>query len=146
LRWRVTSGLKRIPLNEDSRMLSYLPLSHVVERALVEHGQLATGMHVYFAESLETFTADLQRARPTVFFSVPRLWVKFQQGISAKMPPRSWTACSRSRSWAASCARRCSPRWACRTASFAAGGAAPMPPELLRWYGRWAWTWPRSTA
>ena len=43
-------------------------------------------MRVYFAESLETFTADLQRARPTVFFSVPRLWVKFQQGVQAKMP------------------------------------------------------------
>jgi long-subunit acyl-CoA synthetase (AMP-forming) len=36
---------------------------------------------VFFAESLDTFTADLQRARPTVFFSVPRLWVKFQQGV-----------------------------------------------------------------
>jgi long-chain acyl-CoA synthetase len=69
-------------------MLSYLPLSHVVERALVEHGQLATGMHVYFAESLDTFTTDLQRARPTVFFSVPRLWVKFQQGMLAKMPQK----------------------------------------------------------
>ena len=86
--WSVQSGLKRVPaINHDARMLSYLPLSHVAERTLVEHGQLATGMHVYFAESLETFTADLQRARPTVFFSVPRLWVKFQQGIGAKMPP-----------------------------------------------------------
>jgi long-subunit acyl-CoA synthetase (AMP-forming) len=37
-------------------MLSYLPLSHVAERTLVEHGLLATGMHVFFAESLETFT------------------------------------------------------------------------------------------
>ena len=40
-----------------------------------------------FAESLDTFAADLQRARPTIFFSVPRLWVKFQQGIHHKMPP-----------------------------------------------------------
>ena len=85
--WGVASGLKRVPHRQNARMLSYLPLSHVAERTLVEHGLLATGMHVYFAESLETFTADLQRARPTVFFSVPRLWVKFQQGISAKMPP-----------------------------------------------------------
>ena len=68
-------------------MLSYLPLAHVAERSLVEHALLATGMHVFFAESLETFTADLQRARPTVFFSVPRLWVKFRQAVDAKMPP-----------------------------------------------------------
>jgi len=72
----VQDGLKRVPLRQDSRMLSYLPLAHVVERALVEHGQLYTGMRVYFAESLETFAADLQRARPTIFFSVARLWVK----------------------------------------------------------------------
>ena len=36
----------------------------------------------------ETFARDLQRARPTIFFSVPRLWVKFQQGVHAQMPPQ----------------------------------------------------------
>jgi long-chain acyl-CoA synthetase len=92
--WGVQSGLKRMSwLNQSARMLSYLPLSHVAERTLVEHGLLATGMHVFFAESLETFAADLQRARPTVFFSVPRLWVKFQQGVSAKMPPAKLKRC-----------------------------------------------------
>ena len=84
--WAVRTGLKRIPADGNTRMLSYLPLSHVVERALVEHGQLATGMHVYFAESLDTFAADMRRARPTVFFSVPRLWVKFQHAVQARMP------------------------------------------------------------
>ena len=91
----------------DARMLSYLPLAHVAERALVEHGLLATGMHVFFAESLDTFAADLQRARPTVFFSVPRLWVKFQQGVHAKMPPAKLQRLLRIPIVAASCARRC---------------------------------------
>jgi long-chain acyl-CoA synthetase len=85
--WALATGLRRVPLGSDARMLSYLPLAHVAERSLVEHALLATGMHVYFAESLDTFTADMQRARPTVFFSVPRLWVKFQQAVDAKMPP-----------------------------------------------------------
>ncbi len=31
---------------------------------------------------------DMQRARPTVFFSVPRLWVKFQQAVLHKMPQK----------------------------------------------------------
>ena len=84
--WSITSGLKRVKLDSSGRMLSYLPLAHVAERMLVEHGLLATGMHVFFADSLETFVSDIQRARPTVFFSVPRLWVKFQQGVQAKMP------------------------------------------------------------
>ena len=82
--WAIDSGLRRITLGADARMLSYLPLAHVAERALVEHGLLASGMHLFFAESLQTFARDLQRARPTTFFSVPRLWVKFQQGIHAQ--------------------------------------------------------------
>ena len=39
-------------------------------------------------ESLKTFPADLRRATPTVFISVPRLWVKFQSGVHAKLPPK----------------------------------------------------------
>ena len=125
----VEQGLQRVPLREDGRMLSYLPLSHVVERALVEHGQLATGMHVYFAESLDTFAADLQRARPTVFFSVPRLWVKFQQGVQAKMPPAKLDLLLKLPDpRAASCARRSWARWACRTAS-----SPPAAPRRCRW-------------
>ncbi len=83
--WALVAGLKRIPMFSADRILSYLPLAHLVERVLVEHGWLNTGMQVFFAESLDTFTADMQRARPTIFFSVPRLWVKFQQGAHHKM-------------------------------------------------------------
>jgi long-chain acyl-CoA synthetase len=53
--WAVQTAIKRVPLSGSTRMLSYLPLAHVVERALVEFGQLESGMHVYFAETLQTF-------------------------------------------------------------------------------------------
>src|SRR3546814_4431040 len=72
----------------DERVLSYLPLAHVAERIGVEGNSLYHGFRVYFAESLDTFARDLQRARPTVFFSVPRLWIKFQQAVFAKLPKR----------------------------------------------------------
>jgi long-chain acyl-CoA synthetase len=134
--WAVQTGLKRIPLRNDSRMLSYLPLSHVVERALVEHGLLATGMHVYFAESLDTFTADLQRARPTVFFSVPRLWVKFKQGIGAKMPPAKLDRLLRIPILRGIVKKKILSALGLQECLFAAGGAAPMPLELLQWYAR----------
>jgi long-chain acyl-CoA synthetase len=130
----VQTGLKRVPLVESSRMLSYLPLSHVVERTLVEHGQLATGMHVYFAESLDTFTKDLQRARPTVFFSVPRLWVKFQQGISAKMPPAKLERLLKIPILSGIVKKKILTALGLQDCTFAAGGAAPMPEQLLRWY------------
>jgi long-chain acyl-CoA synthetase len=135
--WSTQSGLKRLPMvNQDSRMLSYLPLSHVAERTLVEHGQLATGMHIYFAESLETFTADLQRARPTVFFSVPRLWVKFQQGINAKMPPAKLDRLLKIPILRGIVRKKILTALGLQDCTFAAGGAAPMPPDLLRWYNK----------
>ncbi len=135
--WGVASGLKRVPaINSNARMLSYLPLSHVAERTLVEHGLLATGMHVYFAESLETFTADLQRARPTVFFSVPRLWVKFQQGIGAKMPPAKLDRLLKIPILRGIVRKKILTALGLQDCTFAAGGAAPMPPDLLRWYNK----------
>jgi long-chain acyl-CoA synthetase len=134
--WGIQAGLKRVPLDSNARMLSYLPLSHVAERALVEHGLLATGMSVYFAESLDTFTADLQRARPTAFFSVPRLWVKFQQGIGAKMPPAKLNRMLKIPILGGIVRKKILTALGLQDCTFAAGGAAPMPPDLLRWYNK----------
>ena len=132
----VTSGLKRVPIDSSARMLSYLPLAHVAERTLVEHGILATGMHVFFAESLETFAADLQRARPTVFFSVPRLWVKFRQTISAKMPPAKLDLMLKIPILGGIVRKKILTALGLQECTWAAGGAAPMPPDLLRWYNK----------
>ncbi|MFI4930209.1 MAG: AMP-binding protein [Burkholderiales bacterium] len=135
--WSMRAALSRVTaINESARMLSYLPLSHVAERTLVEHGLLATSMHVYFAESLDTFTADLQRARPTLFFSVPRLWVKFQQGVHAKMPPKKLQRLLRLPLIGRIVRKKVLTAIGLQDCEFAAGGAAPMPPELLRWYNR----------
>ncbi len=134
--WAIDSGVKRIPLSGEDRMLSYLPLAHVVERMLVEHGWLRTGMHVYFAESLDTFAADLQRARPTIFFSVPRLWVKFQQGIHAKMPPAKLNRLLGIPILGGIVRRKVMKALGLDQCKFAAGGAAPMPMALLQWYSQ----------
>ena len=134
--WGVQTGLKRVPIDSGARMLSYLPLSHVAERTLVEHGLLATGMHVFFAESLDTFTSDLQRAKPTVFFSVPRLWVKFQQGINHKMPPAKLDRLLKIPILGGIVRKKVLTALGLQECTWAAGGAAPMPPELLRWYNK----------
>ena len=134
--WALDRGLQRIPLSQEDRMLSYLPLAHVVERMLVEHGWLRTAMHVYFAESLDTFAADLQRARPTVFFSVPRLWVKFQQGVHHKMPPAKLQRLLGIPLIGSLVRKKVKKALGLDQCSFAAGGAAPMPMALLQWYGK----------
>jgi long-chain acyl-CoA synthetase len=132
--WAMQAARKRVPFEGDSRILSYLPLAHVAERTLVEHGLLASGMRVFFAESLDTFNADLQRARPTVFFSVPRLWVKFQQGVHAKMPPEKLARLLRLPIIKGIVGKKVRTALGLDQCQFAAGGAAPMPPELLSWY------------
>jgi long-chain acyl-CoA synthetase len=123
-------------MTERDRMLSYLPLAHVVERTLVEHGWLRTGMQVYFAESLDTFAADLQRARPTIFFSVPRLWVKFQHGVHHKMPPAKLNRLLSIPIIGGLVRRKVLKALGLDQCTFAAGGAAPMPVALLAWYRR----------
>ena len=132
--WALEQGIKRITMTEHDRMLSYLPLAHVVERVLVEHGWLRTGMHLYFAESLDTFAADLQRARPTIFFSVPRLWVKFQQGVHHKMPPAKLSRLLSIPLIGGLVRRKVQKALGLDQCRIAAGGAAPMPVALLAWY------------
>jgi long-chain acyl-CoA synthetase len=135
--WSVRAGLSRVEaINQNSRLLSYLPLAHVAERTLVEHGLLRTGVHLYFAESLETFAADLQRARPTAFFSVPRLWVKFQQGVHAKIPPAKLQRLLKLPIIGRVVRRKLLTALGLQDCEFALGGAAPMPTDLLHWYRR----------
>ena len=130
----IAQGLERIPLNESDRMLSYLPLSHIAERGLVEHMLLATGMHVFFAESQETFAQDIQRARPTFFFSVPRLWLKFREGVHAKIPPKKLAVLLKIPLLNRLVQKKILTALGLDQCRVAAGGAAPMPAELMRWY------------
>ncbi len=132
--WAIGRGVDSVHMTQSDRMLSYLPLAHVVERVLVEHGWLATGMHVFFAESLETFTTDLQRARPTIFFSVPRLWVKFQHGVHHKLPPAKLDRLLSIPLIGALVRHKVKKALGLDQCRFAAGGAAPMPVSLLAWY------------
>ena len=70
----------------DDRMVSYLPLAHIAERALSEANAIHSGMHMLFVERLDTLLDDLRRARPTILFSVPRVLIKFKNGVEAKIP------------------------------------------------------------
>jgi long-chain acyl-CoA synthetase len=73
-------------LTDKERFFSYLPLSHIAERMLVEMGGLYSGATISFAESLDLFAANLKDTKPTIFLAVPRIWTKFQMGILGKMP------------------------------------------------------------
>ncbi len=74
--WAVDSLLEAIPHNEDDELLSFLPLSHIVERLISIAAPLRCGHTVSFTENLDTVLVNLQEIRPTVFFAVPRIWEK----------------------------------------------------------------------
>ena len=122
---------------DDNRILSYLPLAHVFERAWVEAMSMVDGKtHVFFSESLDTFVADLNRARPTTFISVPRLWLKFQQGVFAKMPPKKLNRLLSIPILSGIVKRKVLKNLGLDQALLAGSGSAPIPAELISWYQR----------
>ena len=119
------------------RVLSYLPLAHIFERAWIECAGLVRGRgHVFFAESLDTFLQDLQRARPTVFISVPRLWLKFQQGVFSKMPAKKLDFLLSVPLLGKIVARKVLTQLGLNEVVLAGSGSAPIPPALIAWYRR----------
>jgi long-chain acyl-CoA synthetase len=126
-------------LGKDStnRMLSYLPLAHVFERAFVESFSFLNGKcHIFFAETLDTFVKDLNRAKPTLFISVPRLWLKFQQGVSAKMPPAKLNLLLSIPLLNKIVAKKVLTGLGLDQVKLAGSGSAPLPPALIHWYRR----------
>jgi long-subunit acyl-CoA synthetase (AMP-forming) len=118
----------------EDRMLSYLPLAHVFERFCVETQGLRSGMQLFFAESLDTFVADLNRAQPTIFVSVPRLWLKFQLGVFQKMPPEKLARLIRIPLLNRVVKKKILTGLGLQQVRLAASGSAPIPPDLIQWY------------
>ncbi len=144
------------------QQLSFLPLSHVAERSFTIFYPLSTGSTVNFAESIDTVPDNLREVAPAVFFAVPRIWEKFYSGVALRM--REATRAGRlAYRWAIGVGMRVAecriqgrrPSLALRVlyrladlvaldnvkrsmglhrARGAATGAAPIAPELIKWY------------
>jgi len=130
-----TMFLKLIDLREGDRILSYLPLAHVMERAAVEIPAMKVGTHIFFAESLDTFLDDLRRARPTMFMSVPRLWSKFQQGIYSKIEPKKLARLLSIPIVKSFIRKRILGGLGLDQVRYSASGSAPLPVELWSFWG-----------
>lgn len=61
-------------------VLSFLPLSHVLER-MVTMAFMSTGCAIAYAESVDTVAANLLEVRPHIMVSVPRLFEKLYAKI-----------------------------------------------------------------
>ncbi|WP_130911107.1 AMP-binding protein [Pseudomonas sp. Sample_9] len=134
LGFATSRGTQLFGLNENDRLLSYLPLCHVAERMFVELASIYTGQTVFFAESLETFITDLQRARPTAMFGVPRIWTKFQMGVYSKIPAQRLDFLLGLPFIGKRVGHKVLAGLGLDALRVALSGAAPVPQTLLAWY------------
>ena len=127
-------SVNELQITEQDQYFSYLPLSHAAERFLVEMNALYSGGRVAFVESLETFASDLRHVRPTVFFSVPRLWTRFQQGVLEKLPQPKLARLLGIPLIGGLVARKIRKGLGLDRARILVSGAAAIPRALLDWY------------
>ena len=104
------------------------------ERGAIEGVSLYKGAQVFFAESLDTFVSDLQRARPTLFHSVPRLWLKFQLGVFSKLPPGRLALLLKLPIIGNLVRKKVLEGLGLAETRLAVSGSAPIPAELINWY------------
>ena len=80
----VLDSSPRIPFEEGtSRALSFLPICHIFERVILYIYQYYS-VAIYFAESIEKLSDNINEVKPTVFSVVPRLLEKVYDKIYAK--------------------------------------------------------------
>jgi long-chain acyl-CoA synthetase len=84
------NNIMRIPgidkfLSEDDVFLSFLPLSHSLERTAGYYMPITIGCKVAFAEDISTLMENFLEVRPTIMVSVPRIYEKVHSGILAKV-------------------------------------------------------------
>ena len=85
----IKSILACFPLEPGQRVLSFLPFSHILERAMT-YAYLAFSSSIYFSQNRETFTQDFLEVRPYFCTSVPRVLEKMHDYLQAQLLSRHW--------------------------------------------------------
>ncbi|MBM3645584.1 MAG: long-chain fatty acid--CoA ligase [Alphaproteobacteria bacterium] len=151
-----------IPIDEDGEQLAFLPLCHIAERTFTAFLPLRSGAIANFAESIDTVPDNVREVAPTSFFAVPRIWERFYSGITIRMKEATWIGRA-AYGWALGVGQRRAERrleglppsgWldlqyriadfmvldnikrsiGMHRVRFAGTGAAPIAPDLIRWY------------
>ncbi|MCW5660528.1 MAG: long-chain fatty acid--CoA ligase [Burkholderiaceae bacterium] len=147
--------------SSDERMC-FLPLCHVAERTGGEYFGMYTGAKLNFVENPDTVPENVREIAPTVFTAVPRVWEKFYSAVTIAVREASRTQ-QLAYAWALGVGNRVLervvqgqpvPQWlkakfmlarwialdnvrkliGIHRARFLLTGAAPISPDLIRWY------------
>jgi long-chain acyl-CoA synthetase len=148
--------------DENDERMCFLPLCHVAERVGGEYFAIYTGSILNFVENPETVPENVREIAPTVFTAVPRIWEKFYSSVVIAVR-ESGRAQQAAYAWAIGVGGRVADRvlagqpvgaalkWqfalarrlaldnvrkliGIHRARFLVTGAAPISPDLVRWY------------
>jgi long-chain acyl-CoA synthetase len=67
--------------NENDERMCFLPLCHIAERVGGEYQSVFSGAVMNFVENPDTVPENVREISPTVFLAVPRVWEKFYSGV-----------------------------------------------------------------
>ncbi len=133
--WTCNAVVRDLKTHGDDRLISYLPLAHITERVAMEGSSFYAGSPVAFVESLDSFVDDVKRARPTVFFSVPRLWSLFQKNIIEKIGGhKKLNLLLKIPILKGVVKRKIHQGLGLEHCKLLGSGSAPIPPSLVKWY------------
>jgi len=160
--YQVSKSETLIDLSPADQLLSFLPLCHIAERKFSVMYSLKTGATINFAERPDTVPENIREVAPTFFFAVPRIWEKFYSEISIRMSEAIWIGrraydlamkigyrvadlklAGKPVPAVLALAFRIADRTVLRNIKIWLGldrarllgtGAAPVSPELIRWY------------
>ena len=79
------AGLLAMDIYPEDSFLSFLPLSHMLERTAGYYMPMMAGASISFARSIPDLAEDLVTIKPTVMVAVPRIFEKMYSAISAKV-------------------------------------------------------------
>ncbi|MCK5359933.1 MAG: AMP-binding protein, partial [Gammaproteobacteria bacterium] len=92
--WDAWAGLQHIKVYPDDLALSFLPLSHTLERTIGYYLTMMAGATVAFNRSIPELGEDMKSIRPTIMISVPRIfdriYMKIHDGLKKKPATIRW--------------------------------------------------------
>jgi len=147
---------------ESDERMCFLPLCHIAERMGGEYFALYTGARLNFVENPETIPENVREIAPTVFTAVPRVWEKFYSGVMISLK-EAGALQQAAYAWSIGVGTEIADRvlaaqpvghwlrlkfmvaqWLAlnnvrkligiHRARYLVTGAAPISPELVRWY------------
>lgn len=128
--------VKNFRIKQGQRFVSYLPLSHIAEKAYVEMGVIYSGSSMSFVESLDKFSDNLREIKPNLFGGVPRIFTKLQEGILSKLPSPKLDTLLSIPLVSLFVKKLLRKKLGFEKTTLFVGGAAPLPVPLLRWFMR----------